>query len=275
MSKIAFPITIVDCIDIGLDLGKIQNKLQSYYDEYEDDLYLLHKNKIDYISKFMKINNDEIYKNINFDFSSINLDSSILKTISLFKSNRKRLISKYIIDIKNENFKIERIPANNFLQSLAFIADEKFDYRKSERKFKELPDNLFDCDLRAMLKFTSFKIGRYIKKSKFAITVHHTFIFCENGRKSTNSPEGIHQDGMDFIMSAFVIDRQNINGAKSIIYKNDKKTKIFETILKNGQGIIQPDLNSGLWHEVTEISQININEVGYRSSIGFDIEVLE
>lgn len=54
-----------------------------------------------------------------------------------------------------------------------------------------------------------------------------------------------------------------------------KKTKIFETILKNTQGIIQPDLNSELWHEVTEISQININEVGYRSSVDFDIEVLE
>ncbi len=37
----------------------------------------------------MKINNDEIYKNINFDFLSINLDNSALKTISLFKSNRK------------------------------------------------------------------------------------------------------------------------------------------------------------------------------------------
>lgn len=117
MSKVAFPIIIVDHIDIGLNLEKIQNKLQSYYDEYEDDLYLLHKNKIDYISKFTKIHNDEIYKNINFDFSSINLDDSILKTISLFKPNRKRLIS----------------------------------------------NNLFDDDLRSMLKFVSFKIGRYIK----------------------------------------------------------------------------------------------------------------
>lgn len=176
-----------------------------------------------------------MYKNINFDFSSINLDSSVLKTISLFIPSRKRLISKYIIDIKNENFKIERIPADNFLQSLVFIVDEKFDYRKSERKFKELPDNLFNDNLITMLKFLPFKIGRYAKKSKFAITAHHTLIFCENGRKSTNSPEGMHQDGMDFIMSAFVIDRQNINGAKSIIYANDKKTKIFETILKNGQ----------------------------------------
>lgn len=221
----------------------------------------------------MKINNDEMYKNINFDFSSINLDSSVLKTISLFIPSRKRLISKYIIDIKNENFKIERIPADNFLQSLAFIADEKFDYRKSERKFKELPDNLFDDDLRTMLKFVSFKIGRYIKKSKFAITVHHTFISCKDGKKSTNSPEGIHQYGRDFIMSAFVIDRKNINGAKSIIYENDKNKNIWNDIKK--WSIIQPDLNSGLCHEVTEISQININEVGYRSSVGFDIEVLE
>ncbi len=34
---------------------------------------------------------------------------------------------------------------------------------KNERIFKELPDNLFDDDLRTMLKFTSFKIGRYTK----------------------------------------------------------------------------------------------------------------
>lgn len=74
-------------------------------------------------------------------------------------------------------------------------------------------------------------------------------------------------------MSAFVIDRKNINGAKSIIYENDKNKNIWNDIKK--WSIIQPDLNSGLWHEVTEISQININEVGYRSSVGFDIEVLE
>lgn len=29
-------------------------------------------------------------------------------------------------------------------------------------------------------------------------------------------------------MSAFVIDRQNINGAKSIIYANDKKQKYLK-----------------------------------------------
>lgn len=216
----------------------MQNKLLKYYDEYEDDLYLLHKNKLDYVKKNIIINNDEIYRNIDFDFSSLNLDDNILKTILSFIPNRKRLISKFIIDIENENFKIERVSAGNFTQTLAVVADKKFDYRKNERKFKELSDDLFDDDLRSMLKFVSFKLGAHLKKYKFAITVHHTFIFCNDGKKSTNSPEGIHQDGMDFIMSAFVVDRKNICGAKSIIYTNDKKTKIFETVLKDGHGII-------------------------------------
>lgn len=52
---------------------------------------------------------------------------------------------------------------------------------------------------------------------------------------------------MDFIMSAFVVERKNIRGAKSIIYMEDKKTRIFETILKEGQGILQVDANSPLW----------------------------
>lgn len=112
MSKVAFPITIVDYIDIGLDLENIQNKLQSYYDEYEDDLYLLHKNKINYISKFTKINNDEIYKNINFDFSQSCILFEILKPLKeecisvLVVSAYER---DYIFVNKNDFDKVKKI----------------------------------------------------------------------------------------------------------------------------------------------------------------------
>lgn len=73
-------------------------------------------------------------------------------------------------------------------------------------------------------------------------------------------------------MFAFVVERKNVNGAKSIVYAEDKETKIFEAVLKEGQGLLQADLHSSLWHEVTEISPLNPNEMAYRSSIGFDIE---
>lgn len=155
------------------------------------------------------------------------------------------------------------------------MSDNSFDYRKIDRKFKELPDALFDDDLRKIILFVLNRMRSYTSFSNFWFTIHHTFIFCENGTTATNSPEGIHQDGMDFIVSAFVVERKNIKGAKSIIYNGDKKNKIFECVLKDGQGILQADLNTTLWHEVTEISQINLNEIAYRSSIGFDIEILK
>ncbi|CZE49484.1 2OG-Fe dioxygenase family protein [Campylobacter geochelonis] len=136
---------------------------------------------------------------------------------------------------------------------------------------------MFDDILKKMITFTAFKISKYTNILKFKLIVHHTLIFCIDGNISTNSPEGIHQDGMDFIMSAFIVERKNIKGAKSIIYNNmfNKFNKILEITLKEGYGILQPDMNTSLWHEVTEIFSIDKNKPAYRSSIGFDFEVIK
>ncbi|WP_238699289.1 2OG-Fe dioxygenase family protein [Helicobacter sp. MIT 05-5294] len=105
--------------------------------------------------------------------------------------------------------------------------------------------------------------------------VHHVLVECIDGESATNSPEGIHQDGVDFIVSAFVVESKNIGGGESMIYLEDKKTKVFQTTLKEGQGILQADKNSCLWHEVTPIYPLNKDLPAYRSSIGFDIEIMQ
>jgi len=51
------------------------------------------------------------------------------------------------------------------------------------------------------------------------------------------------------------------------------KTKIMETVLQSGQGILQPDKNTELWHEVTPIKCKEGVSKGYRSTIGFDITI--
>lgn len=267
------PISVVDSIGMCLNLKAMQNKFLNYYAEYQDDLYLLHRNRIDYIKQFVEIPSDDIYNDIYFDFSSLNLENHILTNVINFKSYRKRLISKYLVTLDKN--RIERVDSGVFAQSLALVDDDSFDYRKMDRVFKELPDALFDDDLRKIIFFVLNKIRSFTGFSNFQLIVHHTFIFCENANIATNSPEGVHQDGMDFIMSAFVVERKNVKGAKSIIYGGDKKNKLFECTLKDGQGILQADLNTDLWHEVTEISQIDLNEMAYRSSIGFDVKVLQ
>ena len=88
--------------------------------------------------------------------------------------------------------------------------------------------------------------------------------------KAHNSPEGIHKDGANYIISAFVINKKNIIGGKSIIY-NENKNKIYETIINNNEFIFQEDKN--LWHYVTPIETYDSNYNGIRDIIGLDIKI--
>ncbi|MGY0400257.1 MAG: 2OG-Fe dioxygenase family protein [Ostreibacterium sp.] len=97
--------------------------------------------------------------------------------------------------------------------------------------------------------------------------IHHTVIYTDNENNSTNSPEKKHQDGMDYIMSAFVIERNNVLGGKSKIYFEEKEHPLFTTTLQEGQGILQSDLGTTLWHDVSDISS---HSTGFRFTLGLD-----
>ncbi|EPQ8114337.1 hypothetical protein ACUWKM_001870 [Campylobacter upsaliensis] len=103
-----FPIFLIDNVDMQINLKMMQNKISNYYLEYEDDLYLLHKNKVDYVKKFI---------DLNFDFSQLHIDKNILKHLATMKANKKHLISQYFIN-------------SNHNQNLALINNDAFDCRK-------------------------------------------------------------------------------------------------------------------------------------------------
>lgn len=114
---------------------------------------------------------------------------------------------------------------------------------------------------------------------ELSIVVHYTIVeaFTDAADISTNSPEGIHQDGMDYIVSALVIERENITGGVSRVYIKDDETyeKILNVRLEQGQGIFQPDRNTNLWHEVSPIELFDTSKEGFRSTIGLDLQVVK
>jgi len=269
--KLNFPISLIDCDDIGIDFKKFQRKISLHYGDYADDLYLLEQNKLDFLKSINLID-----KSItNTDINKLDLDKEILKKLKSFKATRKRLICECFVVVDSCEVKINRIEHKGFGQNFAEVVDNILDYRKMLRKFKELPDVLFDENLRKMIDFVARKIYQYTNYYKFKFIIHYVLIECVDNQQATNSPEGIHQDGMDIIMSAFVVERENIKGGQSVIYCKNKTNKIFECILKPGQGILQADLNSYLWHEVTPIVPLNSLSKSYRSSIGFDVEFMQ
>lgn len=288
LERLDTPITVLNVGQYGVNVDAFQHQMREAYSEFEWDSYLLQQNKISVIKEVVpqeslaRVSNDvwyDIYTGViqNPELYALfpSLSAGDKSRIEALVPTRLRCMSEYSMHW-NGKWDIERIPSSLVSQTKALIAsDGEIDYRQSRRKFKELPQELFDSNLRALLVGVADMV-RETRRSvqKLNVSVHNTVVYCHPQQLTTNSPEGIHQDGVEFIVSALVVERSNISGGKSIIYGRDKCTKLFQAELQAGQGIFQADLGTELWHEVTPITAVDPTRSGYRSTIGFDVTIV-
>lgn len=76
-------------------------------------------------------------------------------------------------------------------------------------------------------------------------------------------PEGIHQDGVDFLIMG-AVSRDNVKGGVSTVHRADDGPAIFETTLTPGQAILIDD--SQLFHMASSVVPEN-GGTGYRDMI--------
>jgi hypothetical protein len=194
------------------------------------------------------------------------------------------------IDLKNDrgfptrcrkyaNYNVEICKKSDFISiNINYTGKQTFtqnvdDNRKNPRKFE-----CIDKNIRNMHFFTEFLKhsiystinNNHIIPEKLNLHVHQVRQICYPYVDSHNSPEGIHKDGSDFIISAYVINRSNIVGGESMIYDSDKKL-IHKKLLHSNNGIFQDDKN--LYHYVTPIKSVD-NHIGYRDILGIDINII-
>lgn len=156
------------------------------------------------------------------------------------KAYRKRLIASYEI---SPSLDVHRTKPKNFTQSEALVSHHEFDFRLFERKFKEAPNEMDSVEMISIIQWICKKIFLIDQKiNRINVTLHCTLIDAPPSSDThSNSPEGIHQDGMDFIVSALVIERKNIKGSISKIYLNDKKNPLISYEMPEAYGIFQSD----------------------------------
>jgi len=80
------------------------------------------------------------------------------------------------------------------------------------------------------------------------------------GDKTPVSPEGIHQDGFDYIAMVGV-DRKNILGGELMVYRNKDDEPIVVHALNSGEIIMLRD--NELWHNATPIQKVDKSYEGY------------
>jgi hypothetical protein len=152
------------------------------------------------------------------------------------------------------------------------------DFRSIERVYPETAEEVTSHPLyhRLLSNVASFVEEAEACVKKLELTCWQMATITSGSAAKSNSPEGIHQDGADYIVSALVVGRENVRGGCSRIFADDKQTVILEETLEPGLGLFQEDSGSPLWHDVTPIEAADPESgEGKRELIGFDIKVLE
>lgn len=179
---------------------------------------------------------------------------------------------------KYANIKVD--VTDNYLYSLYYtknyIFQQKVDDNRGVKRQFELIDlyyinQLWMLDFLTQISALSVLNHNYYKGHKkikeVDIHLHQVRQTAYSDIDAHNSPEGIHRDGCDYIVSALVMMRNNVSGGESIIYDQNKMIN-YKTILDDEEGIFQEDIKQ--WHYVTPIQTLE-DGMGFRDILGVDI----
>lgn len=288
------PIRIGSLTDLAINKADFIASFKPFFDaDLMDDEYLVKNNQIAFL-KSIFIEDRISLEKIHQDYFEGKLSKTVLNPwidklsenqkkefLILSKITRQRNISSFTVEKlskkQRDNLLVKRIEAKSFKQDVS-------DFRVWKRVFKQASKASVENELfKTLLKQVFLLISEiHPTVQKIKITSHFMRTISDIQIKGENSPEGVHEDGAKYIVSALVINRTNILGGETQIFEaiSEKKELIFNTILEEGEFAFQADtgeekeFGTDLWHYVTPIQPINLAEKGVRDIIGFDIEIV-
>lgn len=283
------PIFVFQLEDFNIHAESYIRHLRPYFFELAWDDYLYRQHQLSFIIQHA-LNNESIDEDTNELFGQYYsgkttdrvlapfIQQLSLEQLTLFKGitpTRRRAMKAFRMAVDNPIFNLTPLAEQQFVQREGHTLDTVKDWRTMTRTFNPPPAQMLTIELEQLIQGLTEKIIRY-HPSLVAIDVfvHFTQIVAEPYKSATNSPEGIHQDGMDYIVSGLVIDRENVCGGKSMIFNGScSKNVLFETTLQPSYGLFQPDKNTQLWHLVEPIIPKDQSKPAYRSTIGIDFDL--
>lgn len=278
------PIRIFSLGSFGVSVEALKKDLGHTYETLQWDYYDVRRQQLAVLEEIysgegekLKPHLESFYKGVTtLDdvekyFGKMNADQ--YQRISRITPFRKRAFTKFVLRFnENSEYEMIKVPVEEFKQ-------DTDDYRAWSRKFRELDDEVVNNPMFISLLNGIVRIILEVEPGLRAIEigVHQVSIIAREKEPVTNSPEGIHQDGSKYIVSALVIEKRNITGGVSNIYLDDKgENKILSFELSEGEGLFQIDQGSVLWHDISPIYINNTeNGGGCRNILGFDINIIK
>jgi hypothetical protein len=122
-----------------------------------------------------------------------------------------------------------------------------------KRELAELDDELIELDIFKSLIFAFIDSSKLHPEAE--IGVHQIRTTCSPNNLGNPAPEGIHQDGTDFI-GIFSVGRDNIQGGETHLYTAKKEKPVFNKVLQPGELLLVNDHE--FFHFTTPIKPENL-----------------
>ncbi len=284
------PILCADLNYLGINTNEFIDFFKGCFIEMPFDFYDVKRKQWGLLPKEIQASKFETFKKYYLDNEAslkqftdqLNLDSETLNHLESIQPWRRRSVCTFDLEL-NEDINIERFYPKGFEQSL-----DESDVRSLPRVFEETKSELVENELffnflQSIAKYAQ-KMSPHIVIKKIRTSVHFMSVRAKEGVPGNNSPEGVHEDGADFIVSALVINRSNMIGGKSQVFENmsdGQLVNIFERELQPGEFLFQADTGeekhygNDLWHYVTPFYVEPPIEESWRDIIGLDLAIIQ
>jgi hypothetical protein len=132
-----------------------------------------------------------------------------------------------------------------------------------------LPETTHNPFLHALVRstFACLPVAAARQDQPWEVRVHQIRIVSSPGKPGLPAPEGIHQDGTDFL-TLHLVRRRNVVGGTSTIYDLDYQPKWNGTLREALDSLILEDPR--VLHAVTPVRSADGRTVGVRDILGLD-----
>lgn len=289
--SIKSPIRIANLSQLGIDQKAFLKKFAPCFEELAWDDYDPRRLRVEFLKKTFPKQKAAIHQFFKAYYTgqkdwttfkkwTSQLSPTQLKEIKVIQPWRRRSVAKFNIQQTKKGFSIQRHPVPQFAQAV-----DDTDVRSWPRVFQEAPASHVENSLFHQFLIQIFRQVQAVESTieKASITAHFMSVKATSDTPGNNSPEGAHEDGAAYIVSALVINRFNVSGGETQILekrRGGKKDIILRHILQPGEFAFQADtgeekiFGNDLWHHVTPFYKTDKKKGdGWRDIIGLDIVI--
>ena len=245
------PVHIVRLADIGIDRDTFVRDIRPSFDRTSWDMY------------------DVETRRAELDANTSLSDADRRAAAGAIQPHRRRAMRQYVLTPgARGSWEIEFSDDTSFKQAVS-------DYRSRTREFALIEPEVSAHDGILALLASAAETARLHRKnvSRVNAVLHQVCVFARPAQAGSPAPEGLHQDGADFILSALVVERSGVTGGVSRVRDGRDSAPMLEIELGAGEGIFQADADTQLWHEISPISLEPGATTGHRMTLGIDLHV--